>query len=222
MVDEHPDVQITLDKEDPNISRSEIMLKGPHNSKKLLRKSDLSDKIIENPFKSGKNIDTDLHGSSHSFSGHIDYDNALTHKSDNDFGHDLVEEVSGVIGGNDLESKLPVVNYFIPLLVSPNSVMDIFNQIWKQQNFQIIEKEEAYSTAVLKEPFSIKKFIFKWVPMFGGEDDEEGSVSAIRMLISVNEVKSCRKVTLKGLYGNNIAIRAFFKFFNRKIQNKLK
>lgn len=46
-------------------------------------------------------------------------------------------------------------------------------------------------------------------------------MSAIRILISVNEAKSCRKVTIKGLYGNYHSIRSFFKLFNRKIQNKL-
>jgi hypothetical protein len=72
---------------------------------------------------------------------------------------------------------------------------------------------------VFKEPFSMKRFFFKCIPVFGGDDDD--SVSAIRIMISVNESKSCRKITLKGLYGNFVAIRTFFKFFNRKIQNKL-
>ena len=58
--------------------------------------------------------------------------------------------------------------------------------------------------------------------MFGGDNEEDDeSVSAIRVLISVNESRSCRKITLKGLYGNYTAIRVFFKYFNRKIQNKL-
>ena len=54
--------------------------------------------------------------------------------------------------------------------------------------------------------------------MFGDSDD---SVSAVRVFISVNEERSCRKVTLKGLYGDYKIIRTFFKFFNRKIQSKL-
>jgi hypothetical protein len=219
MVDEQVEVQITLDKEDPNVSRSEIMLKGGRTAK-LVRKSDLSDHIIDMGFKNHDQVETDPQDSP----GHFkvaNHDHTMTGKSDKDIGVDFDEATSGTVSQKDPESQLPLVNYFVPLLVSPNSIFDIFMIVWKLQNFQIIEKEEEYSTAVFKEPFSFKKILFKWVPIFGGEDSEDGSMSAIRILISVNESKSCRKVTIKGLYGNYHNIRTFFKIFNRKIQNKL-
>ena len=97
--------------------------------------------------------------------------------------------------------------------------MEIFQQTSKQQKFHVIEKEDEFSTAVFQEAFSLKNFIFKCIPVFGNNQDD--SVSAVRVLISVNEEKSCRKVTLKGLYGDFKIIRIFFKFFNRKIQSRL-
>ena len=187
----------------------------------MLRKSDLSDKIIDSADKRGTQVDTEPQDSPQYFSRQLDYENVMTHKSDRDIGTDFAELSAGAEDKNDSESKLPVVNYFVPLLVSPTSIMDIFKQVSKQQNFQIIEKKESYATAVFKEPFSFKKFIFKCVPVFGEDGDEDGSVSAIRILISVNEAKSCRKICLQGLYGNYAALKTFFKFFNRKIQNKL-
>ena len=63
--------------------------------------------------------------------------------------------------------------------------------------------------------------IFKCIPVLGGEDDEE-SVSAIRINLSVDESRGCRKITLKGLYGKFTIVKSFFKYFNRKIQNKIK
>ena len=33
--------------------------------------------------------------------------------------------------------------------------------------------------------------------------EAESQISAIRLYITVNEIKCCRKVTLKGLYGDN-------------------
>jgi len=36
---------------------------------------------------------------------------------------------------------------------------------------------------------------------FNREQPSENFISAIRLTISVNEIKCCRKMTLKGLYG---------------------
>lgn len=66
----------------------------------------------------------------------------------------------------------------------------------------------------------MKKFFFKCLPVFGSSEDDT-NVSAMRIMVTVNESKSCRKITLKGLYGNYLLIRTFMKFYNRKIQNKL-
>ena len=89
------------------------------------------------------------------------------------------------------KDQFPLVNYYVPLLISTNSIIDIFKQTSKQQKFHIIECDPCFATAVYKEPFSVKKWLFKCLPVFGGEEAEERlSVSAVRIMISVNEVKS--------------------------------
>ena len=120
------------------------------------------------------------------------------------------------------KDQFPLVNYYVPLLISTNSIIDIFKQTSKQQKFHIIECDPCFATAVYKEPFSVKKWLFKCLPVFGGEEAEERlSVSAVRIMISVNEVKSWRKITVKGLYGHLDIIKAFIKIYNRKIKHKL-
>lgn len=218
MVEEHPDVQITLHKHDPNASSSEIIMTSSKKSKPLTRKSDLEDKIVVDGSQENQHIDTDYNETPHRYSNALDEENIMTHKSDRDF-NGFADASTRAYPQDGDETKLPVVNYFVPLVVSTSSIMDVFQQTSKQQKFQVIEKEDAFSTAVFKEAFSLKSYIFKCIPVWGNSEDD--SVSAVRVFISVNEEKSCRKVTLKGLYGNFKTIRMFFKFFNRKIQSKL-
>lgn len=161
MVEEHPDVQITLSKNDPNASSSEIIMKGGPPAKVLFRKSDLSDKIVVDGSQDGQNVDTEYNESPHRYSNAIDDDNVMTHKSEKDLGSDFAEASQRSSSQEEFDSKLPVVNYFVPLMVSTSQIMDIFKQTSMGQKFQIIEKEDAFSTAVFKESFSLKKFIFK-------------------------------------------------------------
>jgi hypothetical protein len=219
MKDDNVEAQITNDNDNQNVSRSEIMFKGGRDTK-LMKKSNLSGCIIDTRFRPDDHFETDPHSSPGEFK-EAEYGPALTSKSDKDIGIDFEEAASQIIDKKDTDSNLPLINYYVPLLVSPNSLIDIFMLVWNHQKFQIIEKEEAYATAVLKQTFSFKKLLFNWLPVFGGEDSEDGSISAVRILISVNEAKSCRKITLRGLYGNYNGIKSFFKLFNRKIQNKL-
>ena len=65
--------------------------------------------------------------------------------------------------------------------------------------------EERIATAVNKEPFSIKKMFMRCLPLGASSTSSGGTSSAITALrcqIGVNDVKGCRKITLKGLYGD--------------------
>lgn len=46
---------------------------------------------------------------------------------------------------------------------------------------------------------------------------QESQISAIRLYITVNEIKCCRKVTLKGLYGDNNQLRKFIQLFRKRL-----
>ncbi len=43
----------------------------------------------------------------------------------------------------------------------------------------------------------------------------------MRLSINVNEVKSCRKITLKGVYGDSELLKNFISLFKKKVQENL-
>ena len=65
--------------------------------------------------------------------------------------------------------------------------------------------DQTIATAVNKEPFSIKQMLLKCFPFTEKgtrQDSKESPISAVRLQLSVNDLKGCRKITLKGLYGD--------------------
>ena len=101
--------------------------------------------------------------------------------------------------------------------------------------------EQNIATAVNKEPFSITKLFCKCLPFQGMisqggtnsdgqtefEDNFDGNttqninaqptISAIRLQISVNEVKCCRKISLKGVYGDPGILKVFISHYKKRI-----
>jgi hypothetical protein len=63
--------------------------------------------------------------------------------------------------------------------------------------------EHSLATAVNKEPFSLRKMFMRCNPFSTEAQASNNSISAIRIQIQVNEVKCCRKILVKGLYGDN-------------------
>ena len=68
--------------------------------------------------------------------------------------------------------------------------------------------EQTIATAVNKEPFSLRKMFLKCLPFAdakGGGDNmtSHSPISAVRLQITVNDIKGSRKITLKGLYGDS-------------------
>ena len=127
MVDEPQEVHITLDREDPNASKCGIVMDSNRNNKSLMRKSDMSDGLIDTNYKSANQLDTDPHDSPHSFSKQLDFDHLVTGKSDKGIVEDSPK--SGVqMQQTDTAGNLPMVNYFVPLLLSPSAIFDIFEQ----------------------------------------------------------------------------------------------
>ena len=218
MVEDSPDIQITLDREDPNASRSEIVVRSDAKFKSLVRKSDISGGIVDLQYRPNILVESEAQDSPISFGNNPDFESKII--GDKEDKHELgsdIDQFQYEEQTSSLDNNLPIVNYFIPLSMTVASIIEVFNETWKQQNFKVIEYEAGNATAVFKAPFSLKKIIFKWIPIFG-EDDEE-SVSAIRVILSVDESKGCRKVTIKGLYGNVVVLKSFIKFFNRKIKS---
>ena len=79
--------------------------------------------------------------------------------------------------------------------------------------------EHNIATAVNKEPFSIKRMFLRCIPFSDSkrENPNEVFISAVRLQITVNEVKCCRKITLKGLYGESARLDNFATSFRQKI-----
>ncbi len=47
-------------------------------------------------------------------------------------------------------------------------------------------------------------------------------ISAVRLQISINDVKGCRKITLKGLYGDSELLKSFISQFRQKLHSLVK
>ncbi len=65
----------------------------------------------------------------------------------------------------------------------------------------MIESEDNVATAVSKDQFSFKKLFSRCFPSSKQEEDGDSAVCAIKLHISVNDTKGCRRITLKGLSG---------------------
>uniref|UniRef100_A0A7S3NTE1 Uncharacterized protein n=1 Tax=Euplotes crassus TaxID=5936 RepID=A0A7S3NTE1_EUPCR len=154
MVDEHPDVQITLHTNDPNASSNKIIMDKAQSKVKLFRKSDLTDKIVVDGSGEEPQMDTDYNSSPHRYSNTLEDENVMTNKHHPELGDDF--NTASVSASPKSVGSLPMVNYFVPLSISPSYIMDVFNQTSVLQKFQIIEKEDAFSTAVHREAFSLK------------------------------------------------------------------
>ena len=85
--------------------------------------------------------------------------------------------------------------------------------------------EQTIATAVNKEPFSLKRMFLKCLPFSsdkGGNMTNGSPISAVRLHILVNDVKGCRKITLKGLYGDSELLKTFISQFRIKIHQLVK
>ena len=87
--------------------------------------------------------------------------------------------------------------------------------------------EQTIATAVNKEPFSLRKMFLKCLPFAeakGGSDNmtNNSPISAVRLQITVNDVKGCRKITLKGLYGDSELLKTFITQFRIKLHALVK
>jgi hypothetical protein len=64
--------------------------------------------------------------------------------------------------------------------------------------------DQTLATAVNKEPFSLKRIFQRCIPFShdGKRDHQTQEISAVRLQMAVNDIKLCRKITVKGLYGD--------------------
>ena len=100
---------------------------------------------------------------------------------------------------------MPVLKLNVPLQCNSSELFEIFSVVSGKQKFQVIEMDQTIATAVNKEPFSLKQMILKCFPFTEGgarRGPDESPISAVRLQLSVNDIKGCRKITLKGLYGD--------------------
>ena len=127
-----------------------------------------------------------------------------------------VDEVSPAKRSIAVKSSYPSIKVHIPLSVTTNDLFKIFQSAATKHNFQVIEADENIATAVNKEPFSFKKMLARCFP---ANKHSEDMISAVRMLLAVNDQKGCRKVTLKGLYGDYDLLRHFVSDFKVRLHS---
>ena len=119
---------------------------------------------------------------------------------------------------------MPSLKLNVPLSINSNDIFEVFSLVSKKEKFQVIEMEQTIATAVNKEPFSLKQMLFKCFPFTeGGRSGKDGDmtgdspISAVRLQLSVNDMKGCRKITLKGLYGDAMLLKAFISGFRSRV-----
>ena len=126
----------------------------------------------------------------------------------------------------------------MPLSLTTHDIFDVFSFVSNKAKFQVIEMEQTIATAVNKEPFSLRKMFLKCLPSFQQQDTTKGAmggsrpsqgnltnnspISAVRLQITVNDVKGCRKITLKGLYGDAELLKNFIAAFRVKLHELVK
>lgn len=115
-----------------------------------------------------------------------------------------------------IKTGAPILKLHIPLSIQPARIFQQFEQVATKQYFQVIEAEENVATAVSRDQFSLKQLFSRCFPMNKPSDDDElgvgsggSAVCAIKLQISVNDVKGCRRVIVKGLSGENSKINQF-------------
>jgi hypothetical protein len=72
---------------------------------------------------------------------------------------------------------------------------------------------------VNKENVSFKQMLLKCLPFTQSgakTEDKESPISAVRLQLSVNDIKGCRKVALKGLYGDQALLKQFIDNFRAR------
>ena len=129
------------------------------------------------------------------------------------------------INTGTIKASLPCLKINVPLSMPTRDIFDIFKAVSAKEKFQIIELEQTIATAVYKEPLSIKRMFLKCLPFAsdkGGNIMNSSPISALRLHISVNDVKGCRKITLKGLYGDSDLLKTFIAEFRLKLQAHVK
>jgi len=78
--------------------------------------------------------------------------------------------------------------------------------------------DQNIATAVNKEPFSLRKIFQRCIPFSDHKkEQQESMISAVRLQLSINEVKCCRKVSLKGLYGDTVKLQEFLTLFKNRL-----
>ena len=79
--------------------------------------------------------------------------------------------------------------------------------------------EQGTATAVNKEQFSFKRMFMKCIPFHDHKKDAptDSMISAIKMEIRVNETKCCRKISVKGVYGDYGRLQEYVNSFRNKV-----
>ncbi|CDW76663.1 UNKNOWN [Stylonychia lemnae] len=186
-----------------------------------LIKNDLLDDQLEDLHNISPALQQKTRQSRRAITDEIDYDQQTNPNKSNQDRNQVIPKKSNKkkISTMSLKQTLPSFKLNVPLSVSTSEIFEVFTSISKAQRFQIIEMEQSLATAVNKEPFSIKKMFMRCIPFSDGKNSQQNDsfISAIRIQISVNEQKCCRKIHLKGLYGEITRLQEFSNSFKNKI-----
>ncbi len=95
------------------------------------------------------------------------------------------------------DAKLPSYKTISSLSLHPKVIQGLFQTVALKLGFRIIEEEETTSTAVYRTGCSFRRL---FSCCFKARTEEEG-ISALKLVIGLDESKCIRRISLKGLSG---------------------
>lgn len=137
--------------------------------------------------------------------------------SDITAGNSLILRTESGLTDN-IEQFLPSFARDLPFSFPTTEIFDIFALSATKKRFQIIEKTSTMATAVYKERYSFKNLLLCCLPP---EQRQRTILSAVRMIINVNEISCKRVVTIKGIYGYPQVIMPLISDFQTRLDLNL-
>jgi hypothetical protein len=139
-------------------------------------------------------------------------------KSELTTSHSLIIKTESALNDN-LEIFLPNYSRELPFSFPTTEIFDIFLVSSGKKRFQVIERTPSMATAVYKERYSLKSVL---LCCLNSEQRPRQILSAVRLLLSLNESTCKRTVHIKGIYGLPQVLLPLITDFRTRLDDYLK
>mmetsp|Transcript_52259 Transcript_52259/g.59725 ORF Transcript_52259/g.59725 Transcript_52259/m.59725 type:complete len:604 (+) Transcript_52259:83-1894(+) len=117
-------------------------------------------------------------------------------------------------------SSLASFRKYVHFRISSQEIFDIFESLAKKKSYHVIEINHKFATIICRESgglLSNLKSLMKCAPLASAQK-EKTPVTAMKLMVTVDQAKCMRVIQFKGLYGCNETVRLFYRDFEAKLQ----